>query len=395
PPSSASVRKRTTPATPVVEVEDYSPPPRAPRARTEPATRSRVPGAPRSRTPVAPPPEPEPEFDEFDEEYDNLDAEPEPEPEPVRPANKFASLRATLAAAAAQLEQEAGGAAAPPRPAPAPRAEPAPRPTAGRPARAAKKAAPRRPPAPPRRPAAPTAPVEAEEFEEVVDEAFEDEAPTTEFERPGIPEPAPEPVSTAPTWQTTSTPVTPSYTSPSQSPPTVPPPPIVRPAPGPTPSEPKERKGALKTILIIAAAAVAAAIVIVGILLLAGNDEGGVKYSDLKAGDCFETPSGRFNNVETVACSEQHDLEVYAVLDHPAAASDAFPGMDELVRYANPLCLAQFRAYAGVPFEQLSLSDKYITPRESAWKDGARRIVCVVGQSNEEPSNTSIRAAGS
>jgi hypothetical protein len=121
-----------------------------------------------------------------------------------------------------------------------------------------------------------------------------------------------------------------------------------------------------------------------------GDD--GVKYSDLKAGDCFERPSGRFKNVETVPCDQDHDLEAFAVLDHPAAKDAPFPGMDALLRYASPLCLAQFQPYAGVPFDQLNLKDVYITPRESAWKDGARRVVCAVSAEDEQATKGSIKA---
>lgn len=168
---------------------------------------------------------------------------------------------------------------------------------------------------------------------------------------------------------------------------------MVRPAPTPPPpSERKGRGGLLKLIVIIGGIALVVIIGIIAVLSLTGDDEGAVRYSELKAGDCFKTPSGRFNNVDTVECTKSHTLEVYAVLDHPAGPKEPFPGMDELVRYANPLCLAQFRGYAGVAFEQLSLSDKYITPRDSAWADGARRIVCVVAQSNDEPTDKSIKA---
>jgi hypothetical protein len=148
---------------------------------------------------------------------------------------------------------------------------------------------------------------------------------------------------------------------------------------------------------VIAGAVVIAALLLIGIGVALGRtfQEKGVRYSDLKAGDCFQQPSGRFNKVKTVPCTVEHDLEVYAVLDHPAAPNEGFPGMDALVRYANPLCLAQFRPYAGVGFEQLNLKDVYITPRESAWRDGARRLVCAVSAGNDQPTSQSIRAAPS
>jgi hypothetical protein len=178
-------------------------------------------------------------------------------------------------------------------------------------------------------------------------------------------------------------------------------------APAAPPAEPKAKKEKRekkerapregkrsRTPLIILGAAVAVVILVVGIAFLLGKafDEGGVDYAELKAGDCFKQPSGRFSNVETVPCDQEHDLEVYAVLDHPAGPAEPFPGMDNLVRYANPLCLAQFRNYAGVPFEQLNLRDVYITPRDSRWKDGGRKLVCAVGAENQQPTDKSIKA---
>ncbi len=181
-----------------------------------------------------------------------------------------------------------------------------------------------------------------------------------------------------------------------ETPTTAPPPP---PSPAGTtitaPAPPRERPGgALKVVAIVAGAVVAGAILVLlgGALLNRVTGGDGVKYSDLKAGDCFERPTGRFKNVDTVPCEQDHDLEAFAVLEHPAAPEAPFPGMDELLRYASPQCLVEFQSYAGVPFDQLNLQDVYITPRESAWNDGARRVVCAVGPEDERPTKGSIKA---
>lgn len=145
-------------------------------------------------------------------------------------------------------------------------------------------------------------------------------------------------------------------------------------------------------MLLVAAAGAVLALAIVGIVLvLAGGSGDGVNYSNLKPGDCFRAPSGNFDSVEVVACDSRHDLEVFAVVVHPAAPGDAFPGMDELLRYANPICLKRFPEYAGVGFEQLDLIDKYITPRQAAWRDGARTLVCAVGPSDGQPTREPVR----
>lgn len=200
---------------------------------------------------------------------------------------------------------------------------------------------------------------------------------------------APRPAPTAPAWQPT--PAAPPAAAPPSSPPPSGPPTAVTSV---RPARRAPRGAGVSSAVIIAAAVVIGALILIGVGIALGraSQESGVKYSDLKAGDCFQQPSGRFNRVKTVPCTSDHDLEVYAVLDHPAPPKAPFPGMDALVRYANPLCLAQFRSYAGVAFEQVNLRDVYITPRASAWNNGARRLVCAVGSSNGQRTNKSIKA---
>ncbi|MGH9277283.1 MAG: septum formation family protein, partial [Acidimicrobiales bacterium] len=203
---------------------------------------------------------------------------------------------------------------------------------------------------------------------------------------PPTPPPAPPPpaattADTAPgmAWQAAAT------TATTAAPPPPPPPP-------PTPTK-EPRGGGFKLVLIVVGVVVGV-LVLIAIGLLIGNavTGSGKNYTDLQVGDCFQEPSERFSSVDTVACTDEHDLEVYALLDYPAAPDAPFPGMEELIRYASQMCLGKFRDYAGVPFESLNLRDVYITPRESAWEDGARRIVCAVGAANEQPTNTSVKA---
>jgi hypothetical protein len=335
----------------------------------------------------------------------------------MAPEDPRTALRARLAAAAAQVAAERQGrTAGPQRPRPAPLDVPeadtgeAPPPATKAPARkVAAKKAPSRSTAAKKAPAKVTAakkapakkaaakrvaakrPATSRARPEPLDvpepdmddapplEAGEDEPPTREI-------PAWEPVpAVAPTAAEPV--VTPPPTPPAQAPFTAPPP--------STAPKPDGKGGGPRSTGVIVGVVVVVALVVVGVVLAAGSllGEDGVKYSQLNAGDCFKRPSGRFKNVNRVACNKSHDLEVYAVVTHPAGPKDPFPGMDELVRYASPLCLAQFSAYAGVPFEQLNLQDVYITPRGSAWKDGARRLVCAVGAQDEQPSSKSIKAA--
>ena len=149
----------------------------------------------------------------------------------------------------------------------------------------------------------------------------------------------------------------------------------------------------MKLVMIVVGVLVGVLVLIaVGLLISNAISGGGDKYTDLQVSDCFQEPPERFSTVDIVPCNEEHDLEVYALLDYPAPPDAAFPGAEELNRYASQMCLSMFRDYAGVPFESLNLKDVYITPRESAWKDGARRIVCAVGPIDEQPTNKSVKA---
>ena len=82
--------------------------------------------------------------------------------------------------------------------------------------------------------------------------------------------------------------------------------------------------------------------------------------------------------LHAIACTAPHRLEVDAVLQHPAAASIAFPGEDALASFADDQCLAQFEGYVGQSYEQSSLDIADIRPTAKSWKAGDRNVVCLV-----------------
>jgi hypothetical protein len=113
----------------------------------------------------------------------------------------------------------------------------------------------------------------------------------------------------------------------------------------------------------------------------------GVDYSKLKVGDCFDSAkSNLVRGVKVKPCSKPHDSEIYALVNHPAAKTDAYPGKDALIQFAADACLGQpFTEYVGVPLEQSKLKDFEIVPQASSWKKGRRVLVCGVdtgGQGN-------------
>jgi hypothetical protein len=104
----------------------------------------------------------------------------------------------------------------------------------------------------------------------------------------------------------------------------------------------------------------------------------GIDYSKLKVGDCFDSSStNQVRAVKVKSCSKPHNSEIFFLVTHPAAKSDAYPGKDQLVQFAADACLGKpLTDYLGIPLEQSKLKDFEIVPQESAWKEGRRVLVC-------------------
>ena len=134
-----------------------------------------------------------------------------------------------------------------------------------------------------------------------------------------------------------------------------------------------------------------AGIAVVG-LLAAGCDDGVDKAGastlfHLKTGECFTSEAGtagrtvELDDAETVACSEAHDGEVFAVVTHPAAKDVAYPGDDAVADFAAAECLSQFAGYTGSSYDDSDLEVASVRPDEDSWKDkDDREVACVLYQ---------------
>jgi hypothetical protein len=125
-------------------------------------------------------------------------------------------------------------------------------------------------------------------------------------------------------------------------------------------------------VILVAVAVIVAAVV----TRIAGPD--GVKYSELRPGDCLEQPGDRFVRAERVDCAEPHDLEVFALVTDPAPRGARYPGPDILEREATVACLPQFQTYVGIPFEQSELRFTGYVPTERNWEEHNRLLVCTL-----------------
>jgi len=162
-------------------------------------------------------------------------------------------------------------------------------------------------------------------------------------------------------------------------------PPPAPPPPSPPPSgwaKAGAKPGAPGNKAVVAVATIVAVILVVGAIAViagAGDDEpGGVEYTELKVGDCFERPPETLVRAERVDCGKPHDLEVFATPDDPAVRGAPYPGRDILEREAAVVCLPQFEGYVGKPFDQSSLVFVSYVPTKGTWDDHDRRLLCTV-----------------
>jgi hypothetical protein len=125
-------------------------------------------------------------------------------------------------------------------------------------------------------------------------------------------------------------------------------------------------------------------------ILLAGCDEGVDKAGastlfQLKTGDCFTSKAGtagrtvELKDVTSVACTETHDGEVFAVVNHPAAKDVAYPGDEAVADFAAAECLTRFPAYTGVTYDDSDLQVATVRPDRDSWVDkDDREVACVL-----------------
>jgi hypothetical protein len=105
-----------------------------------------------------------------------------------------------------------------------------------------------------------------------------------------------------------------------------------------------------------------------------------VRSSALVVGDCIKNPPrGEVFAVNRVPCVLSHGAEVYAVLQHPAAPGEPFPGQEGITTYSEEVCLAAFESYVGVAYENSTLDVKFIRPEPAGWEErNDREITCLV-----------------
>jgi hypothetical protein len=167
----------------------------------------------------------------------------------------------------------------------------------------------------------------------------------------------------------------------------------------PPPGMPAEEPTRLQSSKPLRIALGVGAVVIVALIgafvasRLAGDDKkaGEIKPTELQVGQCFNAPREELVSVVLRPCTEDHQHEVFAVVDHPASRGARYPGDDEILRFAGERCIPLFERYGRVPYEQANLADFEVVPTRESWEGGERRVICAVSSLDGQPMRGSVR----
>ncbi|MER7729809.1 DUF4190 domain-containing protein [Streptomyces erythrochromogenes] len=117
---------------------------------------------------------------------------------------------------------------------------------------------------------------------------------------------------------------------------------------------------------------------------------------DLKAGDCFNVPGGDLFDerplMYAVDCSQVHHGEVTA---SSAAGAAGAPDSSEADRASEDACWKAQDEYAMDTWALPDFAEMfYYAPSRQSWRDGDRRLLCVIGTTEEEWRGSLRRDAG-
>jgi hypothetical protein len=120
--------------------------------------------------------------------------------------------------------------------------------------------------------------------------------------------------------------------------------------------------------------------------LIGGQDD----VFSIEVGDCFNDSTGTdeegyVSGVDSVACSEAHDNEVYSVF---TVDGDDYPGEEAVMAEADSLCSTSFEEFVGVIYDESELYLTYLYPTDQSWSGGDKEIVCVIYEDGAKTTGT-------
>ena len=154
--------------------------------------------------------------------------------------------------------------------------------------------------------------------------------------------------------------------------------------PGPAPTEVRRSGGGILSKLWIVV------VLVIGGFALFSFLDGSKTVDEIAVGDCLNTPEQDiFFEIDPIDCSEEHDLEVFALVDLSTlgpefSMSAPYPGDDVVIEAALAFCEgAAFEDYVGVPYLESAIYADAFTPTLEGWEEVDDRIAnCVLFEVN-------------
>ena len=141
-------------------------------------------------------------------------------------------------------------------------------------------------------------------------------------------------------------------------------------------------------------------IIVIAVIAIGGfvlRDRLSSNPTDLKVGDCFDSPTAigqTVNDVQHHPCSESHTGEVFAVVTNPAGDKAIYPDENARQTFIVSVCTQPFKDYVGGDIATTSLDVKFFTPTVDGWTNGDRSFTCYVTNTDNSPFTKSIKNSG-
>jgi hypothetical protein len=112
----------------------------------------------------------------------------------------------------------------------------------------------------------------------------------------------------------------------------------------------------------------------------------------LEVGDCLdqsELEGTEVTSVETKECTEPHDAEVFASVEH---ADGEYPGREGIEEFAEKECTARFEEFVGMTYAESELYFSTLSPTEEGWDEADDRTsLCIL--LSDAPVSESLEGA--
>jgi hypothetical protein len=115
----------------------------------------------------------------------------------------------------------------------------------------------------------------------------------------------------------------------------------------------------------------------------------------LRTGDCFDEapwdPPDEIRDLIVIPCAELHRYEYIGRFDHPAPASEPYPGDDAIAEFVTDRCATDFTSYVGRSPDRSAYDITWFQPSEDGWRADDRRIDCLAVTDDEIAARGSVR----